>query len=106
MKLTTKSVLTKFKNLEQEKDKYLSNVKRLQKTCKVVKKFNSYLDPAGNIMETLFLVFRESIEKTNEDKKHFLDKLKMYNDMGDALGDYLKEVVQASREIDKDSDEG
>ncbi|KKM17341.1 hypothetical protein LCGC14_1676760 [marine sediment metagenome] len=105
MKATTKSLKTKFKNLEQDKDKIFSNVKRLQKTCKVVKKFNSNLDSTINIMEVLFLVFKELIENMNEDKKHFLDKLKMYNEMGDALGDYLKELVQASRDIDKDNDE-
>ena len=42
----------------------------------------------GNVMEALFTVFRESIQQTNADKRYFLNKLKEYNDMAVALGDY------------------
>jgi len=56
-------------------------------------------NPHGNIMEVLFLVFRQSIEETNEDKKYFLTKLKMFNDMGEALSGYLSELVDVSRDL-------
>jgi hypothetical protein len=53
----------------------------------------------GDVMASLFHVFRESIEATNEDKRYFLSKLKMYNDMGEALSDYLSDLVDASRDL-------
>ena len=56
-------------------------------------------NPHGNIMELLFLVFRESIEETNKDKEYFLTKLKMFNDMGEALSGYLSELVDVSRDL-------
>lgn len=56
-------------------------------------------NPHGNIMEVLFLVFRESIEATNEDKKYFLEKLKMYNDMSEALSDYLSQLMDEAGDI-------
>ncbi|RLB57743.1 MAG: hypothetical protein DRI90_17640 [Deltaproteobacteria bacterium] len=46
--------------------------------------------PRGDIVSTLFVVFRESIEQTNEDKLQWLSKLKQLNDISEALGDYLK----------------
>ena len=55
--------------------------------------------PHGNIMEVLFLVFRESIKETNEDKKYFLMKLQEFNKMGEALSEYLSELVEASRDL-------
>lgn len=57
-------------------------------------------DPgAVNVMELLFLVFKESIKETNEDKKYFLKKLKDFNKMGEALSDYLSELVEVSRDL-------
>lgn len=56
-------------------------------------------NPHGNIMELLFLVFRQSIEETNEDKKYFLQKLKMFNDMGESLSNYLSDLVDVSRDL-------
>ena len=41
--------------------------------------------PNGNIMEVLFLVFRESIQATNEDKKYFLLKLQEFNKMAEGV---------------------
>ncbi len=106
MKLTTKSVIAKIQKSEQKSKNLISDVKKLQKTCKTVKKFSSNVDSAVNIMEALFLVFRESIEETNSDKKYFLDKLKMYNEMSEALDDYLGELVDVAHEgLDKDNDE-
>jgi hypothetical protein len=55
--------------------------------------------PNGNIMEVLFLVFRESIKETNEDKKYFLKKLQEYNDMAEGLSAYLSELVSASQRL-------
>jgi len=56
-------------------------------------------NPHGNIMEILFLVFRDSIKETNEDKKYFLTKLKMFNDMGESLSNYLSDLVDVSRDL-------
>jgi hypothetical protein len=56
-------------------------------------------DPGVNIMALLFFVFRESIEQTNEDKKYFLAKLRMYDTMGEALSEYLSELAQAARDM-------
>ena len=50
-----------------------------------------------NIMEKLFFVFRESIQKQNQDKEYFLSRLKTMNEIGEQLGDYLKELNDATR---------
>lgn len=55
--------------------------------------------PSGNIMEVLYLVFRDSIRQTNEDKKYFLIKLQEYNTMAEALSDYLSELVEESQRL-------
>ncbi|MEZ4270287.1 MAG: hypothetical protein R3C68_02255 [Myxococcota bacterium] len=55
--------------------------------------------PHGNVMEVLFLIFRESIKQVNEDKKYFLKKLQDYNKMAEALSDYLSELVEHSRAL-------
>ena len=55
----------------------------------------------GDVMATLYFVFRESIVQQNEDKKYWITKLKMYNEIGAALGDYLAELNEAMREIEK-----
>jgi hypothetical protein len=55
--------------------------------------------PHGNIMEALFMVFRESIRDTNEDKKYFLTKLQEYNKMAEELSKYLSELVDVSRDL-------
>jgi len=55
--------------------------------------------PHGNIMEVLFLVFRESIKETNEEKKYFLIKLQEFNKMAEALSEYLSDLVKVSRDL-------
>lgn len=55
--------------------------------------------PGGNIHEMLFLVFRESIQATNEDKRYFLRKLQDYNKMAETLSDYLSELVGESQRL-------
>jgi hypothetical protein len=55
--------------------------------------------PNGNIMEVLFLVFKESIQETNEDKKYFLKKLSMFNDMAEELSGYLEYLTDMSQEL-------
>ncbi len=57
------------------------------------------ISKGSDIMATLFLVFRESIEETNEDKKYFLEKLRMMNKISQALGDYLKELNELTIEV-------
>lgn len=55
--------------------------------------------PYGNVMEVLFLVFRESIKETNEDKKYFLKKLQDYNTMAEELSEYLSHLVDESQRL-------
>lgn len=57
----------------------------------------------GNIMEVLFLCFKESIKETNEDKKYFLKKLQDFNVMGERLSEYLGELADVSRELNEAS---
>jgi hypothetical protein len=66
--------------------------------------FRAYVDrlhsehPDGNINELVFLVTRAAINETIEDKKYFVGKLEMYNEMGKALGNYLDELEKAANE--------
>lgn len=53
----------------------------------------------GNVMELLYLVFRDSIKETNEDKKYFLIKLQSYNAIAESLSDYLSELVRDSEDL-------
>jgi hypothetical protein len=55
--------------------------------------------PNGNVMELMFLVFRESIKETNEDKKYFLIKLQDFNSMAEGVSDYLSTLVQDSQKM-------
>ena len=57
------------------------------------------INAGSDIMATLFLVFRESIEEANEDKKYFLEKLRTMNKISQALGDYLKELNELTIEV-------
>ncbi len=101
-----KSLINKVQKMEQTKKTLVADVKKLQKTCVSVKKITSTTNAAMEIMDTLFLVFKQSIEETNEDKKYFLEKLKMYKEMGDALDDYLSDLVDVAHEaVDKDDDD-
>jgi hypothetical protein len=52
-------------------------------------------NPLADIMENLYRIFRESIEATNEDKKYFLHKIKIYRAMGEAFSAYLTGIMQA-----------
>ena len=61
--------------------------------------FFNYAEGKPNVHELLFLVFKQSIEETNEDKKYFLLKLKEYNDMAEGLSQYLSELVDASSRL-------
>lgn len=81
--------------LERERQTLFAKVQTRKQTCALMGRITPLADKSLGIMETLFLVFRESIEETNKDKQYFLTKLKMYNDMGEALSDYLKELTTA-----------
>ncbi len=52
-----------------------------------------------NILELLQMVMKEAIEQQKEDKKYFLQKLKMHNEIAKALSDYLSELNEASRQL-------
>jgi L-2-hydroxyglutarate oxidase LhgO len=55
------------------------------------------LQDSQNMMDTLFYVFRESIEQTNRDKEYFLSRLRTMNEIGEQLGDYLRELNYTTR---------
>ena len=52
-----------------------------------------------NVYDLLFLVFRESIHETNQDRAYFLSKIQMFNKIADGLSDYLGDLVDASQEL-------
>lgn len=52
-----------------------------------------------NVMEALYLVFRESIKENNEDRKYFLLKLQDFNKIAEGLTDYLHTLVDKSTEV-------
>lgn len=54
---------------------------------------------ASDILETVMLVMKESIKDTNENKKYFLQKLQMFNKMGEELSDYLADLTRHSTEL-------
>ncbi len=53
----------------------------------------------GNIMETLLLVIKGSIQEANEDKKYYLRKLKNFNKISEALSDQLSDLADASSKL-------
>ena len=59
----------------------------------------------SDVMATLFWVFRQAIEETNEDKRYFLEKLKTMNDIAEAQSEYLKSLNELAGSLgDKDDD--
>ena len=71
-----------------------------KKSAKPLKKTTVTYD----VMQQLFNVFKESINQTNNDKRYMLEKLKFFNSIGEALSDYLKELVDEMAENDKGKD--
>jgi hypothetical protein len=65
-------------------------------------RLESYMDefPDGDVMSSLFYVFKESIEEGNEDKRYFLSKLAEMNTIAEAMGEYLKDLNEASITIE------
>jgi hypothetical protein len=57
-----------------------------------------------DVMTKLFHVFKDSIRQMNNDKQYFLEKLKFFNDIGEALSDYLKELCDEMAEHDNGKD--
>ncbi len=73
--------------------------------CVLMRRISPQVDVALSILETLFGVFKEAIEDMNEDMQYFAQKLKMYNDMGEALSDYLSGLVDVMNEGGGSKDE-
>ena len=48
--------------------------------------------PQHDVQAILFMVFRESIQQTNADKRYWLGRLQDMNKISEALGDYLKQL--------------
>jgi hypothetical protein len=61
----------------------------------------SAASPGANVHELVFLVMKDALKEMAEDKKYFLAKLEMYDSMGEALSDYLNDLVEASRALGK-----
>lgn len=59
----------------------------------------SRLPKDGNVMETLLLVIRGSIEAANEDKKYHLKKLQGLNEISSFLGDQTRIFADASSKL-------
>lgn len=91
--------------MEREKQTLFATVQKRKGTCALMGRISPLADKTQGIMETLFMVFRESIEEMNEDKQYFLEKLKMYNDMGEELSEYLKELNDVMNEGGGSKDE-
>lgn len=86
-------VRRKVYSLKQHHTNVLKKVVKMQSksnTAGVL--LGNEINKGGEIMSALFYVFLESIQETNEDKKHFMEKLSMYNEMSKAMGEYLKEL--------------
>lgn len=105
-------VRRKVYSLKQHHTNVLKKVVKMQSksnTAGVL--LGNEINKGGEIMSALFYVFLESIQETNEDKKHFMEKLSMYNEMSKAMGEYLKELneiainVNNTNKNDKNYDE-
>jgi hypothetical protein len=53
----------------------------------------------ANVMETIFLLLQEAIRENNADKKYWLEQLRSYNTISEALSDYLGELVEVSPQL-------
>jgi len=56
------------------------------------------------VMNVLFRVFQESISDMNEDKKYWIAKLKMHNEIGDALSEHIKELNEQAIVYEKEQE--
>ena len=81
---------TYFQNPSQDNLKVV--VQRFQDACAHTGLTTSYAD-------VLFIIMRESIRSTNEDKKYFLLKLNDFNKMAENLSDYLRDLTRASQTL-------
>ena len=52
-------------------------------------------DVRTDIMNELFAVFLTSISQTNSDMRYWYEKLALYNSVGEAMGDRLKELTES-----------
>lgn len=57
--------------------------------------------PNGSYQEMMYLVLRESIKEINEDKKYFLDRLLVFNKMGEALSENLRKLTDAVNDLEE-----
>lgn len=96
------NILEKFESVDREQILRCvngeSNIKS-HKEKQFISILAEHMIPASDIMASLFHIFRESIEQTNEDKKHFLEKLTTMNEISEAMGNYLKELTNAAASL-------
>jgi hypothetical protein len=55
--------------------------------------------PNRDVMETMFVIFKESIEQSSEDKKYFLQKIGEMNKIAQAMSDYLKYLIDSTSRL-------
>jgi len=60
--------------------------------------------PKGDIMALEFAVFKESIERTNSDKRDLLARLQEMNKISEQLGDYLEYLNEKTHELQEKID--
>jgi len=58
----------------------------------------------SDVLVKLFRVFRESVSQANIDNLYWIEKLQLYNSIGEALSDHLKELTDAIADFDKEKD--
>ena len=94
-----------IQKLIQNNTKFVSDIQELKKTCTTLQKISPDVDATLGAMTAIFEVMKESIEEQNEDKEMWLEKLEMYEEMGDALSDYLSELNDVIMQADGKPDD-
>jgi hypothetical protein len=66
-------------------------------------RLSTFIESEGgeNIMETLFVVVKESVSELDEEKKYWLDRLSEQNTMSERLSEYMKELSDAGQELSR-----
>jgi hypothetical protein len=58
----------------------------------------------SDVLVSLYHVFKESITQQNNDMQYMFEKLALYNSMGEAMADHIKELADAMADADRDKD--
>ena len=55
----------------------------------------------SDVLTTLFMVFRESVVQMNDNMEYWIDKLLLYNRLGEVISDHLKELTDVLGDVDE-----